>query len=653
MSNSLIDQAVDINTHPDILRYLVSESIELACVVAKNPSTPPDVLEALSGYQHDPEVQRNVTANPNTPVEVLIALGAEFPFELINNPVFPLLVLENPRLLQQMPFETLHSILLLDDVPEEYLVMAASRDNSKILNIIANHPKAPFHALSQIVNNPKRLEEAYTASQHVNYSGEITEGWEEEIWHAIEKYTFVNRIKEREEFLYNIGVLDERLLLNLHLDTQLNIAANPQTPTHIAEFIINTFDMETKAQLSLNQADNPNTPVNTLAEFSRTKTTQLLAVVAENPSLPTFVLEKLAMIDNAVVKQAVYRNYNSSDSILNTIYPIDDTKINGKDIQALNRLVHGIIYICHPSRIKHCLNALNLESIYALLSLRDNIGSYIWKQLEKITDFDKLIVFARHSQTPASIFEHIYVQTKYRKNDSSRVDKFKKILRVLLARNYKVPIKILLYLVEDDCFEVRNEAVTNLKTNFALYNQQIVDFLQKLELANNHKAPSDILHSIADTKSISLCNSVANNPNTSAETLHQLALTPNHDVLIAVTQNHNISVKTLFSLSKKRKGSFCVRAHAIKALIQKDPKKAGTVLAEFVSSNEPTSPRFIFLLHPLASAKFLAQHANSICWIERYAVAQNPSTPAHVISKLTTDANRLVRAVALEKLQTL
>ncbi|RUS93139.1 hypothetical protein DSM106972_097330 [Dulcicalothrix desertica PCC 7102] len=46
------------------MRDLADESIELARVVAKNPSTPPDVLEALSGYEHDLEIQRNVTANP-------------------------------------------------------------------------------------------------------------------------------------------------------------------------------------------------------------------------------------------------------------------------------------------------------------------------------------------------------------------------------------------------------------------------------------------------------------------------------------------------------------------------------------------------------------------------------------------------------------
>lgn len=155
MTNSPIEQSADVNTHPDILRQLVNESIELARVVAKNPSTPRDVLEALSGYLDDSEILRSITANPNTPIEQLILLGANFPSELINNPVFPLLILENPYLFQEMPIETVASILLLDDVPEEYLVMAAPIDDTDVLLVIANHIKAPKHVLSQIIRDKK------------------------------------------------------------------------------------------------------------------------------------------------------------------------------------------------------------------------------------------------------------------------------------------------------------------------------------------------------------------------------------------------------------------------------------------------------------------------------------------------------------------
>ncbi|BDA71636.1 hypothetical protein CAL7716_058020 [Calothrix sp. PCC 7716] len=655
MSNSLIDQAADINTHPDILRNLANESVELARVVAKNPTVPPDVLEALSGYNHDPEILRNVTRNPNTPVEMLMLLGANYPSELINNPVFPLLVLENPHFFQELPVETLRNILLLKDVPEEYLVMAASRDDSEILNIVANHEKAPFVALSQIVNEIKTLEDRYTASQHVKYAGEITSCWDEEFWRAIKEYIFINRIKEREEFLYNIGILDERLLLCLFQCNQFNIATNPETPSRIVELITNASSSEIEAQINskrnLNVASNLNTPINTLIDFSKGESTLLLASVASNPNSPVFVLEKLARMDNKEIQQAVHNNYNTPASVLKILYKIDDVEDNQENIQQIQDSV--MLSMQHYQKYKHSLylNYLKiLDNIRILLLLSNDINNYIWNQLEKITNFDILIALARHPQTPGRLLEHIYTQSSYRKNNSSKLKSIKKTLRVLLARHPHCPIHILLYLVGDDCLEVRVEAITNLKTNFSFYNQQVAYFLYIWEQANNQEAPADILDSIADNRNISLRLAVANNPNTSAETLHKLAFHPNHEVLIAVIKNINTSLETLLRLSRKRKGFFNIRAHAMKALIQKDPIKAGTVIAEFVNSDEPTSPRFIFLLHQRAPAKFLEQHSNSLCWIERYAIAQNKSTPKHVLSQLATDVNRLVRAVALHSL---
>jgi hypothetical protein len=78
----------------------------------------------------------------------------------------------------------------------------------------------------------------------------------------------------------------------------------------------------------------------------------------------------------------------------------------------------------------------------------------------------------------------------------------------------------------------------------------------------------------------------------------------------------------------------------------KDEHKAGTAIAEFVSSSEPSSARFIFLLHELAPVEFLEQHADSPSWLERYAVAQNPNIPQYVRDKLKTDINRIVKASA-------
>jgi hypothetical protein len=64
-------------------------------LVASSDRTPAEVLEKLSRVR-DPEVRKALASNPNTPVKVLEKLGEKFPEAITGNPVFNLLLLENP-----------------------------------------------------------------------------------------------------------------------------------------------------------------------------------------------------------------------------------------------------------------------------------------------------------------------------------------------------------------------------------------------------------------------------------------------------------------------------------------------------------------------------------------------------------------------------
>ena len=84
----------------------------------------------------------NLATNPNTPTEVLLNLGAEFPEQLLDNPVFFLLLLENLNLVEQMPVTTLQSILKQERVPVPFLEWAASHSNRDVL--VACSPKTQY-----------------------------------------------------------------------------------------------------------------------------------------------------------------------------------------------------------------------------------------------------------------------------------------------------------------------------------------------------------------------------------------------------------------------------------------------------------------------------------------------------------------------------
>ena len=85
-------------------------------------TTSPERLRELA--EQNVKLARIVASNPNTPRETLLELGTEFPEELLKNPVFDLLLLENPNLLAQMPESTLKSLVKLEIMPNSLPILS-------------------------------------------------------------------------------------------------------------------------------------------------------------------------------------------------------------------------------------------------------------------------------------------------------------------------------------------------------------------------------------------------------------------------------------------------------------------------------------------------------------------------------------------------
>jgi hypothetical protein len=118
MQVTLEQVAVDENSSPEELRILVNKSLEILRLVASNPNSDTELLKELSSSNYF-FIRKAVVSNPNTPSEILFKLGKEFPGELINNPVFSLLMLENPDLMAKIPIETGTSLYYYDGLPGE------------------------------------------------------------------------------------------------------------------------------------------------------------------------------------------------------------------------------------------------------------------------------------------------------------------------------------------------------------------------------------------------------------------------------------------------------------------------------------------------------------------------------------------------------
>ncbi len=123
MHPTLEQQALDKTTPPEKLCQLAKQSPELARLVAKNESADSELLQELA-FSSDNITREGVATNPNTPTEVLLKLGAEFPRQLLDNPVFSLLLLENPKLVEEIPI-ALRSSASFKRVSAEALLCSA------------------------------------------------------------------------------------------------------------------------------------------------------------------------------------------------------------------------------------------------------------------------------------------------------------------------------------------------------------------------------------------------------------------------------------------------------------------------------------------------------------------------------------------------
>ncbi|BAZ15269.1 hypothetical protein NIES4071_71410 [Calothrix sp. NIES-4071] len=58
----------------------------------------------------------------------------------------------------------------------------------------------------------------------------------------------------------------------------------------------------------------------------------------------------------------------------------------------------------------------------------------------------------------------------------------------------------------------------------------------------------------------------------------------------------------------------------------------------------------LIIQHPAAPISSLKKKLRLLSWMERYTITQNPKTSHEILEILAKDANRVVRAAALERL---
>lgn len=135
------------------LEAIVGVSVKLNRRIALHPNASSGLLQSLA-RSPDKMTRRNVALNPQTPKDVLLALAPTFAGEFFLNPVFDLLLMEEPNLLNNLPVGVMKNILKRPDCPESFLNWAAKYGDKSHQLAVVSRAKIATEILERIAKGP-------------------------------------------------------------------------------------------------------------------------------------------------------------------------------------------------------------------------------------------------------------------------------------------------------------------------------------------------------------------------------------------------------------------------------------------------------------------------------------------------------------------
>ena len=303
--------------------------------LAEDYDTPAEILEQLS-KDSDFSIRALVASNPNTPTEVLTLLDRDFATEITTNPVFSLLMLEDPsskfvrRCLASSamtPIELLEKLALDEYVrarvaanlnaPLSLLkqLATASKQNIYVLEALARNPRTSADILDKLILIANRYYELCTVDP---LDKQIADRYYE-LCREVSKHP--NTSAQTLEKLANDCDRDVRDKVMKHP----NVSA---IAIEIVQFMEGKLDSPISSEclvvLAKNNdyivrqlvANHASTLADTLAELAVDKEADVRRVIASNPNTPIYVLSEFAQDPDSWVCEYVAKNNNSSADIL-------------------------------------------------------------------------------------------------------------------------------------------------------------------------------------------------------------------------------------------------------------------------------------------------------------------------------------------------
>lgn len=508
--------------------------LETRLAIAQAQDTSLEMLQQLATDKTE-EVRRAIALNPNADKALLRSLGAEFPEEVIQNPMFGLLLLENPEesfVRLSLARSTTASLDLLEE--------CAQSTEEELLIAVAVNPNTPLHVLEQLVSQPPALSDhEYMEREdyrlifkeivhNPNVSAALLRTISEQ-WGIVESEVARNP-KTPVDLLEKFSTWNNSTIL-------LALCQNMATPQSIIEkLVIGSFQtVREAAKVHPNAPQNleelqgfieghPKTSPELLEKLASDSRSDVRSRVAQNSNTPIAALERLALDDNPKVAVRARQNPNASETVL-TNYAKFLVK-QATLVSPSNKFRHEqevVELTQHPKITAQALEVLTLfdggsTTIYSAITKSKAASSELLlklsQQTEEIHCWGNLV---KNPATPGKALTHLFRCLSNAKHPNAMG------FLSILAAHPNVP---------QDLWPA------------ILQNPRLLT-----SAASNPNLPHEAIQAFISAEDWAIVGNIAQNPSTSPEILQQL-MGENIRIRCQLAQNPNLPLALLETLAK-------------------------------------------------------------------------------------------------------
>ncbi|MGL4401343.1 MAG: hypothetical protein ACRCXD_15870, partial [Luteolibacter sp.] len=460
---------------------------------ASDPATNGERLRELSGWRG--AVGRAVASNPNSPTYVLVWIAKRYWKEVLENPVFPLLLLEDPGLPLKLPVKALREVLREWNPPGEFL------------HPLKRHPDAEIREAARLhVANGAAPEDA-AALPLIELKGgdslaELVEmgaapGWL--LGQALE----CDSAKIRARALVVICKGPDK---SLHARVNLLRAAGSGGWLRAVGKGNKDLDGESLGALAAGgpyarklSAHHPGTPPEVLEALARGHAAPaLLRLLARNPATPVATLLSFALTGDVALRKAVAANRNLPAATLDQMSV--DAKTEVREGVAGNPAT--------PASVLARLAADLSKDVRCKVAKNRSTDSATLKKLVKDAEDDVRCALAKRKGCPFEILKKLA-------RDEDRHVRFTALRNPAFPGDRKLNRKRLYHRLD-----VTGKQVPDLGEPPSAEEEEM---MRLLGLAGEKETALEMLAELARHESAAVRKTVAGNPSTPAELLADLA----------------------------------------------------------------------------------------------------------------------------------